>query len=409
VRSAAAVRVCLPIPRAIRSQFSDFSGGDTLLDSRAANPSTHTIQEFRRYVLLAVSYPAMTQILTAPTNLERQDSVVFYPTYGVLEPDGVTWRIPIAGSVSVPGVLGLTKRLMLRLLQRVMQADQSDFQTPLFQSRIRGFVAAVEHGKRVAVRVGRQVQPLQKKTTRLGYFSGAVRISVGEMHELRRDGELRGNWLQFRVASPHDEHREFVGRAQLLPSTGVSVVTDIDDTIKHTEVTCRRSLLRNTFLREFLPIRGMPELYQQWAAEGAAFHYVSSSPWQLYDPLWDLCESHGFPEGTFHLRMFRLRDHMLRRLFLVRRPVKGVVIKSLLKTFPQRKFVLVGDSGERDPEIYGALARRFPQQVAGIYIRELPERPMHVKRTLKAFRHLSPRCWAIFHHPEQIAHRLPLA
>lgn len=340
------------------------------------------------------------------TNLERQETVVFYPTYGALQPDGVTWRIPVAGTVFEPGYVGLTKRILLRLLQRVMKADKADFESPIFQDRIRGFVAASESGKRVTVRIGQRELMLQKASSRLGFFSGTIQVSVGEMHQLARDGELAGNWLRFHVVSPHDEHQQFRGHAQLLPPTGISVVSDIDDTIKHTEVTCRESLLRNTFLREFLPINGMSQLYQDWAARGAAFHYVSSSPWQLYDPLSQLCSNWGFPAGTFHLRSFRLRDHMLRRLFLVRRPVKGMVIKGLIKTFPQRRFYLVGDSGERDPEIYGALARYFPQQVAGIFIRELPDRPMHAKRCLKAFRNVSPANWAIFHHPEQLSERL---
>lgn len=349
----------------------------------------------------------MMQTLSVPTNLDRQESVVFYPTYGVLEEDGVTWRIPVSGTVYEPGMVGITKRVMLRLLQRVMRADRTDFESPIFQERIRGFVAAVEKGKRVAVSVGARTQTLQKKSTHLGYFSGTLRVSVGEMHELTRDGAFADRWLQFRVASPHEEHREMVGKALLLAPRGVSVISDVDDTIKHTEVTCRQSLLRNTFLREFLPISGMAEMYQQWAAQGAAFHYVSSSPWQLFGPLADMRETCCFPEGTFHLRSFRLRDHMLRRLFLVRRPVKGVIIKHILRTFPQRKFVLVGDSGERDPEIYGAMARRFPEQVAGVFIRELEGRPMETRRTLKAFRHVSPRVWALFHHPDQIANRLP--
>lgn len=342
------------------------------------------------------------------TNLTPHESVVFYPTFGALEPDGVTWRIPIAGTVYEPGTVGMTKRILLRLLRQVMKADRIDLESEIFQQRIRGFVAAVEKGRKVVVQAGHREQVLQKKTNRLGYFHGTLRISVGETHELARDGHLVENWLRFGVASPYEEHRAFVGRAQLLAPRGVSVISDIDDTIKHTEVTCRRSLLRNTFLRELLPIAGMAEVYRQWAAAGAAFHYVSSSPWQLYAPLAELCNQCEFPPGSFHLRMFRLRDHMLRRLFLVRRPVKGIIIKSLLQTFPERKFVLVGDSGERDPEIYGAMARHFPQQVAGIFIRELPERPMHSQRVQKAFRHVSPQTWAIFHHPDQIANRLPV-
>ncbi|HTN73894.1 MAG TPA: phosphatase domain-containing protein, partial [Pirellulaceae bacterium] len=297
------------------------------------------------------------------TNLERQETVVFYPTYGVLSPAGDAWRIPVLGSVYESGNVGLTKRLMLRLLQRVMKADKLELQSPIFQERIRGFIAASEGGKHVSVRVGQQIHALQKKTSRLGYFSGTLQLSLDEAQELSRDGEIANDWLQFRLVSPHDEHQQLIGQAQLLSPTGVSIISDIDDTIKHTEVTSRESLLRNTFLREFLPIGGMPELYRDWAARGAAFHYVSSSPWQLYQPLSQLCTLFGFPAGTFHLRSFRLRDHMLRRLFLVRRPVKGFTIKTLVETFPQRTFFLVGDSGERDPEIYGAIARHFPQQV----------------------------------------------
>jgi phosphatidate phosphatase APP1 len=340
------------------------------------------------------------------TNLESQETVVFYPTFGVRESSG-TWRIPIAGTVYEPGYVGLTKRILLRLLQRVMRAQPWELQTALFQERIQGFIAATEPGKRVAVQVGERIQPLQKKSTRMGYFSGSVRISEAEVEALAQEGALQDGWLNFRVASPHDEHQNFMGRAQLLPATGVSVITDIDDTIKHTEVTCRMSLLRNTFLREFLPISGMADVYQNWAARGAAFHYVSSSPWQLYAPLAELCTAGGFPNGSFHLRAFRLRDHMLRRLFLVRRPVKGFMIKSVVATFPQRKFLLVGDSGEKDPEIYGAIARRFPNQVAGIFIRELSQRPLDARRARKAFRHVSPRVWSIFQHPDQLVGRFP--
>jgi hypothetical protein len=325
-----------------------------------------------------------------------------------LQPDGITWRIPINGTVFEPGRVGLSKRILLRLLQRVMRADKLELQGEIFQDRIRGFVAVAERGKRVAVQIGQRVQNMQRKSTRLGYFSGTAMVTVGEMHELARDGDLCGNWLRYRVASPFAGHEQFIGQAQLLSERGVSVVSDIDDTIKVTEVTCRRSLLRNTFLRAFLPISGMAEVYRDWAEKGAAFHYVSSSPWQLFHPLAQLREEFQFPEGSFHLRSFRLRDHMLRRLFLARRPVKGVMIKSLLDAFPERTFLLIGDSGEKDPEIYGAMARRFPQQVAGIFIRELPERPMDAKRCQKAFRHVSPRSWAIFQHPDQIANRLPV-
>src|SRR6185295_2069331 len=109
------------------------------------------------------------------------------------------------------------------------------------------------------------------------------------------------------------------GQAYLLPPTGESVISDIDDTLKHSQVACKKTLLANTFLRPYETIPGMAGVFRDWWAEGAAFHYVSSSPWQLYEHLAAHLADEGFPTGSFHLRHFRLRDHLLRRILLLRR------------------------------------------------------------------------------------------
>jgi phosphatidate phosphatase APP1 len=160
----------------------------------------------------------------------------------------------------------------------------------------------------------------------------------------------------------------------------VSIVSDIDDTIKATEVTSRHSMLANTFLRPFTAIDGMAELYRQWQTVGAAFHYVSSSPWQLFQPLSELCQLSQFPAGSMHLRYFRIRDEMFKRWRPHRRKGKAAIIAGLIKKLPERRFVLVGDSGERDAEIYRFLARRFPRQVAAILIRQLVNKPLNAQR-----------------------------
>jgi phosphatidate phosphatase APP1 len=143
-------------------------------------------------------------------------------------------------------------------------------------------------------------------------------------------------------------------------------------------------------------------LFRGWAARGAAFHYVSSSPWQLYEHLAEHLAEEGFPAGTFHLRAFRLRDHLLRRILMLRRSGKAGGIRTLIKTFPQRQFVLVGDSGEHDPEIYGAMARRFPQQIAGIYIRQLDGPGNTSRRYARAFRGVAPPLVRMFRDAEEI-------
>jgi hypothetical protein len=326
----------------------------------------------------------MLKRLQPGTDVEATDHVVLYPTFGHLTQNGF-WRIDVFGTVYGAGSVSLRKRILLRLLQRAAKVQPGEEQRELFEDRIREFIAPTERGKRVALRVADRVYSLQRRTKRNGRFRGSIRLSRAEVKQLRHSGDLSNGLLKLDVLSQDGEPTNFFVQAHLLDHQGVSVITDIDDTIKVTDVHCRRSLLTNTFLREFETIDGMSDVYQQWAAEGAAFHYVSSSPWQLYAPLAEMCETDNFPPGSFHLRSFRLRDHMLRRLLLIRRKGKAAVIRSLLKKFPRRRFVLVGDSGERDPEIYARVARKRPQQVAAIFIRQLAERPISGERLQKAF------------------------
>jgi phosphatidate phosphatase APP1 len=192
---------------------------------------------------------------------------------------------------------------------------------------------------------------------------------------------------------------------RLLPPTGLSVISDIDDTIKETTVTNRRELLQNTFLRDFKYVEGMADVYQNWHRAGAEFHYVSSSPWQLFESLSRLQADGGFPMGTMHLRNFRLRDQLFKKVLIIRRKGKASEIKRLLKNLPNRKFILVGDSGEKDPEIYRKILVRFPSQVEGVFIREVINRPLAKDQVRKLNKHAGNGVWAAFSTPEMLEKR----
>lgn len=197
-----------------------------------------------------------------------------------------------------------------------------------------------------------------------------------------------------------DDARQFSGQIFRLESEGVSIVSDIDDTIKITEVRDKEATLRNTFLREFQAVPGMAEFYQILATErNANFHYISASPWQLYEPLAAMVASNGFPAGTFELKEFRWKGRKFFSLFASPEKYKPGVIEPLLKQFPNREFVLIGDSGERDPEIYGALARKFPEQITQIYIRDVTDEAAESERYQTAFQAIPRAKWQIFRVP----------
>jgi phosphatidate phosphatase APP1 len=346
--------------------------------------------------------------LNTYTDINSDDSVVLYPSFGHLDQSSKRWRIQVCGTVYGQDIVRLRRKILVRFLTRVAKSEAGELTNGILEKRIRAFVTTTESGKRVAVRVGSHVKPLAKKTKRNGFFHGDFVLSDNEVQQLESLGKLSSQWLELDVVTPDGNERRFGGRVRLIPDHGISVISDIDDTMKHTEVTCKRTCLANTFLRDFRAVPGIADVYREWSRQGAEFHYVSSSPWQLYTPLAELCESDGFPEGPFHLRPFRWRDQLFGKVPLVQRPGKGAVIRSILQTFPDRRFLLVGDSGQRDPEIYGSVTRQSPRQVMAILIRELPQRPLSAARCRKAFRRLPAGLWRTFRAASDLPQQLPL-
>ncbi|KAI9347083.1 hypothetical protein BD770DRAFT_327804 [Pilaira anomala] len=111
----------------------------------------------------------------------------------------------------------------------------------------------------------------------------------------------------------------------------------------------------------------MSEVFRNWVSEGAHIHYVSNSPWQVYPALSKFIATQKFPHGSVHLRSVSTQD------LIIGKPGKHKldVIPKIIKDFPHRKFILVGDSGEIDPEIYQQIYNQFPDQIIKIFIHDV--------------------------------------
>jgi Phosphatidate phosphatase APP1, catalytic domain len=81
--------------------------------------------------------------------------------------------------------------------------------------------------------------------------------------------------------------------------------------------------------------------------------FLSASPWHLYEDLATFMASAEFPGGMSHLRDFRVKDVSLIKFITSSRKYKYDTISALLTEMPGQPFVLVGDSTEKDPEVYG--------------------------------------------------------
>lgn len=322
------------------------------------------------------------QSLSSVSDLKPGQQARLFPSLGYYDQRTGSCRALIHGRVFKDGRVPFGTRILLRGLKRAMNATPEQIQSETFQRRIDGFLMAPGRRRRIVLRIGNHQFRLQRRTRRNGAFFGTLTLPADAVPDAPQDGQTIEMHLLRTVddagmIGPSD------GTIHFVPPKGVSVISDIDDTIKMTGATSRQEMLENTFLRPFEVVEGMAELYQHWHQQGCQFHYVSSSPWELYEPLAELCADSNFPQGSMHLRYFRVRNEMFKRLRPIRRNSKVGIIADIFKRLPQRRFILVGDSGEKDPEVYRFLARRFPRQVSAILIRNLPERPIDSKRMLK--------------------------
>ncbi len=338
-------------------------------------------------------------LVAAESPIKSDEVVVFFPTYG--QRDGDDWVLNIHGWIYEPEKDSPVRRETIENIRRALDVKEDSKEAAILRERVALFLVDNERSKRISIRVGTKVHEMEESAAN-GQFHGKLRLSSKEAETLLQEQQSTDGWLTYHAVTPRKDNRTFAGRVQVLEPTGISVISDIDDTIKVTEVTDLRALLANTFLREFRAVPGMSELYRGWARRGAAFHYVSSSPWQLYPPLAYLFEREQFPAGAFHLKLFRAKDSSLFSLFASPEKAKTEAIGPILAAFPRRKFVLVGDSSEKDPEIYGALARKHAAQIAGILIRNTTAESPDSPRLKTAFEGVPADRWRLFREPKEI-------
>jgi phosphatidate phosphatase APP1 len=194
-----------------------------------------------------------------------------------------------------------------------------------------------------------------------GYFT--VRLGPtsadGPWHEgvVELAGEYRG------ITGPHRATVEVLVPG---PDAEFGVISDVDDTIIETGVQRIGLMLRQTLTGSALtrtPFPGAAELYRDLAAGRNPVFYVSSSPWNLHSFLLAFLRHRDFPLGPL-----LLRDLLGSR---TGRDRKQERITEVLELHPELSFVLIGDSGEQDPQVYADVVRGHPGRVIAVYIREV--------------------------------------
>lgn len=155
------------------------------------------------------------------------------------------------------------------------------------------------------------------------------------------------------------------------------IISDIDDTVLISKTTHRIEIFRMALVNNATTrntFQGVARLYQalQQGSDGEChnpFFYVSSSPWNMYDMLDDFMRINHLPVGPILLRDIGLAENR----FIKGKHSKHKLskIRQIMRYNADLPFILIGDSGQRDPEIYQQVSHEFPGRVKAVYIRDI--------------------------------------
>lgn len=343
----------------------------------------HKFQELKNWLRLLPSW------VKHGSPLKLDEELIFFPTSATQQEDG-SWLIPVHA-----WFFELDKNSLMQLLQvkavsellEYMDVTEQQARLPVFQERIRWFLVDNESNKRIDIRLDGEL-----------YTSPRSKLSGHLQFEIPYHGEVSDEWLTLPVEMASHDERVFFAESQLIPKQGLSVISDIDDTLKPSNVLDKKRLIQSVFLKDYHAVEGMPAFFQWLENQGAYFHYLSSSPWQMYPILKPLLDKY-YPKGSINLRNFNPTNRSFIKFFMSSEVYKTTKAINIIHRYPEHQFILIGDSGERDPEVYARVYREFPHNIKQILIRAVEGSNLHRNRFAEVFADVPDDKWKVFAEP----------
>ncbi|KAI4606704.1 uncharacterized protein J4E79_011394 [Alternaria viburni] len=190
--------------------------------------------------------------------------------------------------------------------------------------------------------------------------------------------------------------------AFLVPSEGITFISDIDDILRVTKIYDPKEGLLNSFARPFTPWMNMPEIYANWSRtlpNNTHFHYLTTTPEQATRLYMDFIYK-TYPGGSFDTRPLNFSD------ISATLSIRKFLLTKVFETFPTRKFVLVADTSNSDVmKAYPELAHDYPNQVQCIFLRNTSatDSDMWFPYNTEGFKGLNNRSYMFFREPNDLA------
>ena len=249
-------------------------------------------------------------------NLSNTDELLFFPGIAYQGLDHSSWYVEIHGWIySYHHLHTISKfhKLMRSLFKKTpVQFPVSRVKSgALLKKRLKWFATDNQPNRALSIQLGGSKYLLGASSAN-GHFRSVIKIPEYSL-PLNSHGT---SVIPFNLVDTDQKHARISGSIYFLAPRGLTIISDIDDTIKQSDVNNKLRLLRNTFTKPFTAVPGMAKLYQQWLTDyNAHYHYLTASPWQLYKPIIDFLVAKQFPTGTFNMKHFRYKDRSFFKIF----------------------------------------------------------------------------------------------
>lgn len=285
------------------------------------------------------------------------------------------------GNVVIEPYRGYGTQSEVFLIGRVFRQSQSDpMDTGTLRSELRDIGRRVSRRSLPGVAVTARFHGTTERTTTDpdGYFRVHLRPEMAPSPDVA--------WHAIDLLLEEPEQVEAQGQIFIpSPRARFVVISDIDDTVMHTGVANKLGMLWRLFVADAqsrVAFPGVAALYRSLYAgqsgdEANPMLYVSRAPWGIYAVLEEFFQQHGIPVGpVLFLREWGIswRNPLPRKAA----DHKQELIQNMLELYRELPFVLIGDSGQHDPEVYRQIVEEHPGRVLAVYIRNVSRDPKRI-------------------------------
>lgn len=296
----------------------------------------------------------------------------------------------------------VVSHVVVQMAEKIGMADNEEAKQTI-EARLRPFLLDIQPGKQVSVLHGSDSLLVLGPGGRNGITSDIKIINAAPagmtIPTTAKVPEMTTGLLQSKTFFSDPE--------------GWAVISDVDDTIKVTMTNETIGILRSTFVDEPRPVHGMPELYQFLQSQitsASPFFYLSASPYNLYPFLRDFRDT-NYPHGQLLLRdaSWMSLPGLISTFTLGTQEYKTDRISKIYQWLPKKKFIVIGDSTQTDPEAYGEAYRTYGhkwirliliRRVTGVAAIGIDEKNKP-ERFEKAFENVPRKVWHIFDEPSE--------